>query len=505
MITSNINYARWSMLIGCLILVLWSANPSKLYFANDDFFHVPESGRQIFGQTYLLRPVSELTLWIDYSIWQKNAAGFHVTNLLLHLINTLLVYFFVSALLRKLGSFNASSEMAIAWFTMLLFLINPSSIEAVCWVLGRGASLSCCFILICLICFLQRDRQVWKGPLSLLFFFLSLLSYESGFIVPAIITVLAYAESRKYKTVFSFFTVILFWAILVSYLIVRIRITGTFLAEYEAGNILRGHWVKLFYNFNTLIARSLLPPMASGRIFLLTYIVFLAAALLVFLVMRKNIRQVNRLNMVLLLLFLITLLPVISLGMDTHDTEGGRFLYLPAVFVTFLMAVTIVSLTQNKPLFLWIVSLLMIFYFGTSFIAFSKHYQVSALIARSTLDALQDKAEYDNVYVIDLPSQYKGATIFRTGFDNALKWICPGLRYHSLQILGQKEIIDPGNNFGVKQFSFADWALQHPGWTNDQRNGEKAANLSEYPGAILHPGKDLLLIWTDSTFTKVRN
>lgn len=501
----NFSKGRWSILIGCLLLVLWSANPFKLYFANDDFFHVPESGHHIIGQTYLLRPVSELTLWLDYSTWQKNATGYHITNLLLHLLNTILIYFFIIAILNRLSSLSTSAIATIAWLSMLLFLINPSSIEAILWILGRGAMLATCFTLLSLICFLQGGRVIWKIILSLSFFTMSLLCYESSFITPLLITILAYAYSRKWKVKVSYFTVTLFWAILIIYLAIRIYITGVVLGQYEAGYILEGNWYKLLYNFNALIARSLLPPLASGTGFFLGYLLMFITGVITLMILRKTNRGAVRLCFVVLILFLVTLVPVISVGIDTHDSEGGRFLYLPSVFFLLLLVKLIYLLTQGRQYFLWMLSSLMVLYFAFSFIILARDYQVSAIIAKSTIQGLQDKQKYAKVFVIDLPSQYKGATIFRTGFDNAIRWMCPGLQYQSLEVLTQKEISKSYDSVLVKESSFENWLHEHPEWNTNKITGKGTLNSDQSLHAVFEQPKNLLLIWTDSSFTKVRN
>ena len=44
------------------------------------------------AQEKTYRPITTLSYFIDYSLWELNVIGWHVTNIVLHLINALLVY-----------------------------------------------------------------------------------------------------------------------------------------------------------------------------------------------------------------------------------------------------------------------------------------------------------------------------------------------------------------------------------------------------------------------------
>src|SRR5678816_3886687 len=46
-------------------------------------------------------PLSWMTLGLDYSVWGMNPAGYHLTNLLLHAANAVLVYLLVRVLLER--------------------------------------------------------------------------------------------------------------------------------------------------------------------------------------------------------------------------------------------------------------------------------------------------------------------------------------------------------------------------------------------------------------------
>ncbi|HEC70151.1 MAG TPA: hypothetical protein ENI31_07720, partial [Candidatus Omnitrophica bacterium] len=68
------------------------------------------------------RPVVTLTYFIDYFFYKLNPWGYHLTNLLLHILNVLLLYF----LIRLITQNNI-----IALLAGLLFAVHPVNTEAV--------------------------------------------------------------------------------------------------------------------------------------------------------------------------------------------------------------------------------------------------------------------------------------------------------------------------------------------------------------------------------------
>lgn len=103
----------------------------------------------------------------------------HRTNLLLHLLNTALVFW----LIRRL---NAGA--LVAGITALFFAIHPMHVESVAWVSGRKDVLFAAFFLAGLISFtyhLERQRiGLWM--LTFMFFVLSCLSKPAAIVFPLV-------------------------------------------------------------------------------------------------------------------------------------------------------------------------------------------------------------------------------------------------------------------------------------------------------------------------------
>ena len=140
------------------------------------------------------RPVVTFSYFIDYSLWHLNPAGFHLTNILLHAVNAVLVYLLVSAISR---SHTAS------FLTSILFALHPILTEAVNGISYREDLLTTTFFLSSILLFVQsaivrlsahdkvRNPQSkicnYLYPLSLFSYLLALCSKEMAITLPLIV------------------------------------------------------------------------------------------------------------------------------------------------------------------------------------------------------------------------------------------------------------------------------------------------------------------------------
>ena len=85
------------------------------------------------------RPATTLTYALDYAAWGLSPIGFHATNLLLHFLCSLLVYFL--CLGEEIGRRSALAGA-------LLFAVHPVHVESVAWISGRTDLLAALFALL---------------------------------------------------------------------------------------------------------------------------------------------------------------------------------------------------------------------------------------------------------------------------------------------------------------------------------------------------------------------
>ncbi|MFH1905457.1 MAG: tetratricopeptide repeat protein [bacterium] len=115
------------------------------------------------------RPIVSLSFLIDYSIWKENPVGYHLTNLLLHILNTILLYRIILYMFK---------EGKIAFFTALLFLVHPIHTEAVTYISGRADPIVTLFMLSSLLLFITYapKNKFWGMFCAIAFYILALLT-----------------------------------------------------------------------------------------------------------------------------------------------------------------------------------------------------------------------------------------------------------------------------------------------------------------------------------------
>jgi tetratricopeptide (TPR) repeat protein len=137
------------------------------------------------GRTYYHRPIQMLTYMVDYSLWGSNVKGYHLTNVLLHILAALGIYWLVNIL------FN---DRALSLITGALFVVHPIHTEAVAYVSGRTDPLAAVFILLCIISYIKHMASKSAGTyvIMLLSYALALLSRESSLILPLLLLLCHY-------------------------------------------------------------------------------------------------------------------------------------------------------------------------------------------------------------------------------------------------------------------------------------------------------------------------
>jgi len=131
------------------------------------------------------RPIAILSFALEYHVWGMSAFGFHLTNLLCHLLSTFLVWRMGLWLLKD-------DRWAVA--AAAIFAFHPIHMEAVLWTSGRFDLLVCVCVLGAALSYLNFRRACggryrW-GLLCLVLFILGLGCKETALIFPAVLVVL---------------------------------------------------------------------------------------------------------------------------------------------------------------------------------------------------------------------------------------------------------------------------------------------------------------------------
>ena len=176
------NYAAYSDMLGLFFTgtdALTLIETNRIY-SIDDFFKIftkPMMSGTAFPQTYY-RPFSSLTFSVDFFIWNLNPFGYHLTNLILHTLVTVLVYIFLL--------FLVNDGWGIPLLGSFVFGLHPIHIESVYAIGRRMDSIVAIFILLSLIfllCKIRSDNLVRHHSLpSIMFYALALASKEIALI-----------------------------------------------------------------------------------------------------------------------------------------------------------------------------------------------------------------------------------------------------------------------------------------------------------------------------------
>ncbi len=81
-------------------------------------------------------PIVYTSFWLEHKLWGLDPLGYHVVNLLLHLVNVLLIW----RLLERLA-------VPGSWIIAAVFAVHPLHVESVAWVIERKDLLSALFYL----------------------------------------------------------------------------------------------------------------------------------------------------------------------------------------------------------------------------------------------------------------------------------------------------------------------------------------------------------------------
>jgi protein O-mannosyl-transferase len=105
-----------------------------------------------------VRPVLMFSYWLNYHLWGSNPFSYHLVNLMIHFINTGLVFLIVLRLLKMAGWLKEKAMVA-SIIGAVVFAIHPLQTESVGYVAGRSESLASLFLLLAYAVFLYRRHE----------------------------------------------------------------------------------------------------------------------------------------------------------------------------------------------------------------------------------------------------------------------------------------------------------------------------------------------------------
>jgi tetratricopeptide (TPR) repeat protein len=280
-------------------------------------------------------PLTMITLGLNYAISGTDPFSYHLVNLLLHILNTVLVFLFVYRISDK--------KSFVAAFAAIIFGVHPMHVESVAWISERKDVLYALFFLLAL---LQYWRFLGSGKkLNLVycfvFFVLSLLSKPAAIILPVVLFLLDYwyGRSLAWKTVLEkvpFFIL----SLLFGYITVRVQS-----ADAIAGFDIYPLWSRFFFACYTIMiyaARFFVPyPLSAFHPYPsvndLGLAVYLSPVFIIALGILLWLKRKDKLVVFSILFFIVNLLLVIQIVSIGLTIVSERYTYIPYIGLSFLL------------------------------------------------------------------------------------------------------------------------------------------------------------------------
>ena len=198
----NISTGRQKLIVYIVLTVVtlavfWQVNQYDFINYDDNAYvtknSVIQSGitldgfRWAFSTKYygLWNPLIWLSLMFDYQLHGLNAGGYHLTNLILHVMSSLLLFWLFN---RMTGAIWRSA------FVAALFALHPLHVESVAWIAERKDVLSAFFwmLTLCLYVYYTERPVISRYLLVFLSFACALMSKPMVITLPVVMILLDY-------------------------------------------------------------------------------------------------------------------------------------------------------------------------------------------------------------------------------------------------------------------------------------------------------------------------
>ncbi|MFH1868376.1 MAG: tetratricopeptide repeat protein [Candidatus Omnitrophota bacterium] len=290
------------------------------------------------------RPLQILSYMSDFFLWKLDWRGYHITNIILHILAALSIYWFINILY---------DNRSLSFLTSALFVVHPIHTESVSYISGRADLLALLFMLLSFIFYIKYAKSgiMWLCVCSILSFAAALLSKESSLILPALLLLYHYNFKRPVKA--SAFSSILIAA--VAYILLRFTLLKSTLSfmlpPSTAIERIPGFFVALTDYIRLLILPLGLHMEYGDSLFKFTQPKAIAGLLIIILLLAYVVRKKEKAGLVTFSIswFFITLMPVSNIyPINAYMAE--HWLYMPSIGFFLITADLLRMLCENKKL-----------------------------------------------------------------------------------------------------------------------------------------------------------
>jgi hypothetical protein len=392
-----------------------------------------------------LRPVGYLLWRIDYIVWGENPVGFHLTNILLHCTNAVLLF----ALLRAMG-LNRISSTASALF----FGLYPAAVEPVVWLSGRFDvfSLTCLLAAFVLWFHGRLGNRTWLLVLSLIAFTLAILTKETAFmgvlLLPLFDWLIHTRSKREFGTGRSMaWRWYLGWiAVIAAFVLVRyilFRDIGGYVSTSNRNTLFQSDFEQAWFNLTqrdlwiliTPLHRDLFseyPPSLQNA-----YIWFgIIASAGIVSALAYSFAAAFKGDMSFIVRFLIGIIwailfaiPSVTLMGVKDNLDFSRYIYLSAAGLALMVGNSLSIAQLDGRIIKILTAILVLIMLSLSSFALMRHAGVWLEASHYTQDAYVMLENYTNdlpddsdIFIINMPTDWKGAHFAPVGYHLYLEY-----------------------------------------------------------------------------------
>ena len=293
-----------------------------------------ENIKTIFSTSYMghYHPLTLLSYSMEYLFFKLNPFIYHTTNLLLHLCNSLLVFWLI---------FMLTGSLLTSLVVALFFGIHPMHVESVVWISERKDVLYSFFFLGSMISYLfyRRTKEMRYYYLLFFLFVLSLLSKAMAITLPFVLLLCDYLLNRKFDRNLliekaPFFIIAFCFGLIAIFAQGPIRGTeqanplSLFNKSFIFSSILVFYLTKIISPVKLSCIYPPIREIITPWPYIFLYLPTMAGFLIVCLILIKKTKNI----IFGLLFFLVTMIPVLPLKI-----VSDRYTYIPYIGIFFIL------------------------------------------------------------------------------------------------------------------------------------------------------------------------
>ena len=397
--------------------ILFFVLAKDLFFYDEDIF-VTNTASDFLTQLWQRGIVCKASYWADNYFYGNHPFWYHTTNFVLHIANTFLATLVLIELLKACKSHFTHFQLKfIPLIFFVFFLFSPVHSEPLGYILARCGTLVSFFCLLSILFFLKSQLKNKTFIFySLLFFFIALFTYEISWMLPVvmvgIVVFLSYIKKEKLQK--NILVTLPYFFLFCAWFIIKVVFIDKFIvSDYADADLFKINLVSLVKNTGTLFLRNFIPPFKNSVNFVASAIIFILLMTVALIKLFFYNRKIFLLSIMLLAITFLSFAAVVTLGIDTHDSESERYIYFSSCFALMFVAVIMAVLVKNRVILFVMTAVLVTWYSFTLFTTINYYNRAGAFSTKYIAAIHQIKNIPATVFLINLPAQYNGALLYR--------------------------------------------------------------------------------------------